>query len=120
MSNRPTILIVDDNTPFRMLIRAFLQKEDYKVAEAENGEQALSMLDSVKPDLLLLDLQMVPIGGFDFMTAYTERGYTNPVILITGDPSTDILERASKLGIAGIVKKPITEERLMQLVKRFV
>jgi CheY-like chemotaxis protein len=119
MSNKPTILVIDDNAPFRMLIRAFLQKEDYQVAEAENGEQALKMLDNVKPDLLLLDLQMVPIGGFDFMAVYTERGYKSPVILITGDPSTDILERSSKLGIAGIVKKPITEERLMQIVKRF-
>lgn len=117
---RPTFLIVDDNAPFRLLLRSFLVKANYRVWEAENGEQALEMLGQRPIDVVLLDLQMQPMGGFDFMPIYQQRGYKMPVLLITADPSTDILERATKLDFAGILKKPVTEERILHLVKRFV
>ena len=120
MQEKPTILIVDDNAPFRMLVRAFLLKEDYRVIEAENGLQAMEMLEENKPGLLLLDLQMQPMGGFDFMLEYNNRGYKMPVVLITADPSSDILTRSSKLGFAGVLKKPVNEERILQIVKRFI
>jgi DNA-binding NtrC family response regulator len=120
MQEKPTILIVDDNAPFRMLVRAFLMKEDYRVIEAENGLQAMEMLDESKPGLLLLDLQMQPMGGFDFMVEYNNREYKMPVVLITADPSSDILTRSSKLGFAGVLKKPVNEERILQIVKRFI
>lgn len=119
MAEKKLIMIVDDNLPFRMLLRAFLQKADYQVIEAENGGQAIQALETSKPDLVLLDLLMEPVGGFDFMAQYGERGYDMPVVLITADPGADILTRASKLGFAGVLKKPVTEERVLQVVRRF-
>jgi CheY-like chemotaxis protein len=119
-NQKKTILVVDDNLPFRLLMRAFLQKADYNVYEAEHGEQALALIKTSAVDLILLDLQMLPIGGFDFMTQYIQDGHTTPVILITADPSGDILTRASKLGLAGVIKKPVTEERLIPLVQRLL
>ncbi len=119
MADHPSLLVVDDNLPFRMLLRSFLVKGDYRVYEAENGEQAMAMLAERPIDLVLLDLQMQPMGGFEFMPLYTQAGYKMPVLLVTADPSTDILERATKLGFSGVVKKPVTEERILHIVKRF-
>lgn len=115
-----TILIVDDNAPFRHLIAAFLKKADYNTIEATNGLEALLLLKTEKIDAVLLDLQMLPVGGFAFMEEYNELGYTQPVIMITGDQSTDILARTSKMGIAGVLKKPVTEGRILQIVERIL
>lgn len=119
MSDTPALLIVDDNLPFRMLLRGFLVKGGYRVFEAENGEQAMQLLAQHSFDLVLLDLQMQPVGGFEFMPQFVQQGYKMPVLLVTADPSTDILERATKLGFAAVVKKPIIEERILHIVKRF-
>lgn len=115
----PRILIVDDNPPFRHLLRAFLTKASCNVVEAENGLQALEKIPVEHPDLILLDLQMQPLGGFEFMREFTASGNTTPVVLITGDESTDILNHATKLGFVGVLKKPVTEARVLQIVERF-
>lgn len=113
------LLLVDDNAPFRGLMAAFLNKAGYKTLEAENGEQALALLDEHKPSMIFLDLQMQPMGGFDFMREYTERSHTAPVVLVTGDPSSDILTHATALGFAGVLKKPVNGERVVQFATRF-
>lgn len=113
------ILVVDDNPPFRNLLGAFLKKAGYGVSEAIDGQSALEFLQQNMVDLIFLDLQMQPLGGFDFMKEYTELGYKMPVVLVTGDESTDVLAVATKLGFAGILKKPISEDRILQIVKRF-
>lgn len=113
-----SILIVDDNPPFRHLLVAFLKKAGYRTLEAADGQQALEVLAENTPKAILLDLQMEPMGGFGFMEEYQNRGYTIPVVLVTGDASTDVLMRASKLGFAGVLQKPVTESRVLQVVER--
>lgn len=113
------VLIVDDNAPFRHLLSAFLKKAHYTVLEAIDGQSALEALVYQKPDLIFLDLQMQPLGGFDFMKEYTALGHTIPVVLVTGDDSSDVLTMSTKLGFAGVLKKPVTEERILQIVRRF-
>jgi CheY-like chemotaxis protein len=112
------ILIVDDNAPFRHLMAAFLHKAGYATVEAQDGQQALEILERETVQGILLDLQMLPMGGFTFMEEYAELRHTAPVILITGDPSSDILTRASKMGFAGVLKKPVTEQRILQMLER--
>jgi DNA-binding NtrC family response regulator len=117
-SDTPTILVVDDNAPFRHLMAAFLNKAGYQTALAADVIYALEVLTQKKIDCILLDLQMMPMGGFGFMQEYIELKYTAPVILITGDDSSDILTRSSKLGFAGLLKKPVSESRIIQIVER--
>jgi CheY-like chemotaxis protein len=112
-----TILIVDDNAPFRHLMVAFLRKGGYNTLEADDGLAALAMLQIEKVDAILLDL-MMPVSGFAFMEEYIEQGYKLPVVLITGDQSSDVLTRSSKLGFVGVLKKPVTETRILQIVER--
>jgi DNA-binding NtrC family response regulator len=115
-----TIMIVDDNAPFRHLMAAFLKKAGFNTIEAANGLEALLLLKTEKINVILLDLQMLPVGGFAFMEEYNELGYKLPVIMITGDQSSDVLERSSKMGFAGVLKKPVTEGRIIQSVERLL
>lgn len=113
------ILIVDDNLPYRMLISAFVRNCGYTVLQAQDGQQALDIIAKTPPpDVTLLDLQMQPMGGFEFMEEYIRRGFTNPVILITAQMETDILTRATKLGIAGVLQKPVDEKRIAEIIRR--
>ncbi len=111
------ILVVDDNPPFRHLVVAWLRMQDYRVYEAEDGDKALDELAKHPVDLILLDLQMEPMGGLTFMEHLQETDYkTTPVVLITADPSSDILLRISKLGFAGMMKKPIEQPALLKMI----
>jgi len=113
MTDDKTILIVDDNAPYRHLVAAFLRKDDYITIEAEDGQQALDMLAHQHVDAIVIDLQMMPMGGFGFIEKYTEKGYTAPVILVTSDQDENILEQAAHRGFCAILKKPLNEEALL-------
>lgn len=118
MNNPPKILIAEDNEPTRNLLKAYAEKANYQVVTVQDGEEALEKLNSERPDLILLDLQMEPVGGLRFMRRMIGTEYEVPAILITGDPSIDILNQANKLGIAGVLRKPIDEKQLMVTIAR--
>ena len=120
MSPRKKVLIVDDNQPFRFLLTAFLQNAGLETIEAADGYQALQMLLTEEPGVILLDLQMEPLGGFGFMEEFNERKYAIPVVLITGDTSTDVLTRATNFGIASVLQKPVTQTRVIEIVQRLL
>ena len=77
-----TILIVDDEKKLRDLIRVYLEQEGYRVVEAGNGREALYVARYEKPDLIILDLMMPEMGGYDFMRAFSKEAQT-PVIMLT-------------------------------------
>ena len=90
-----------------------------RLSKLPTANTALEELKRKPVDLVLLDLQMEPMGGLNFMDEFqTTEFKTIPVILITADPSTDILLRASKMGFAGVMKKPVTREQLLKMVER--
>ncbi len=113
-----TILIVEDNEPTRKLLAAYVSKNGHAVIEAIDGEDALSKLKSKSIDLILLDLQMQPLGGFRFMKKIIGTEFEVPTILVTGDPSSDILHQASDLGIVGVIQKPVKETLLIKHIDR--
>lgn len=113
------ILVIDDNAPFRALMAAFLEKAGYIPLQAESGARALDILQSEKPSLLLVDLQMDNLGGFDFIRECYNRGIDIPAVMVTGDTGADVWDRASRLGFAGLLKKPVNEDRLLKAVAHF-
>lgn len=114
---KSSILVVDDNPPFRHLVVAWLREAGYDVLQASDGEDALAVLSTQQADLILLDLQMEPLGGFTFkdMVAGTPLDRI-PILLVTADPSSDILMRAARLGFSGVMKKPIDRDRMLNLI----
>lgn len=119
MSTGQTILVVEDNDFVRMQIVSFLQEAGYTTIEATDGDKALDVLT---PDvrLAVVDVRMEPMGGFDFITIVQAQGNKMPVVLVTGDQDSDLLARASQLGVNTILMKPVQKERLISMVGRLL
>jgi len=105
----PTALIVDDDYVMRMLERETLAQFGFDVLEAADGEQALDMLDDPPPDLLLLDVEMPGIDGFEVCRRLRQRWDMArvPVIVVTGMDDLASINRAYESGANDFVAKPI-------------
>jgi len=103
------ILLIDDEEIVRRAVRKMLaQFGATNVAEASDGEQALGTFERFRPDLVLCDVHMKPLGGLEFVAAMRERfGKRTPVIVVTSDKSVDTVAEARKNGVAGYLLKPM-------------
>lgn len=112
-----TILVVDDSRVSRLLSRQFiLQKHpDWTVAEAASGEEALDKLQSITPDLIMLDLNMPGMGGFAAVEKIRQQYPATRITLLTANVQDATRDRATALGIS-FAEKPITEARIDQIV----
>lgn len=111
-----TILVVDDKASMRTLVRDYLAEEGFRVVVAENGRDALYVARHEKPDLILLDIMMPEMSGYDFLRVYRKERAT-PVILLTAK-----LEEADKvlgleLGADDYVTKPFGMRELVARVR---
>ena len=108
-ARRPTALIVDDDHVMRMLEKETLSQFDFDVREAASGEEALTMLAEAAPDLLLLDVDMPGIDGFEVCRHLRlRRDMTEvPVIMVTGMDDIESITRAYQSGANDFIAKPI-------------
>ncbi|OAQ21182.1 sigma-54-dependent transcriptional regulator [Thermosulfurimonas dismutans] len=111
-TQRPEILIVDDDPSFREFLSLFLKKEGYQVLVSQNGKEALTILKRKRPHLILLDLRMPEMEGLEFLEIIRKRGIDVPVIVITAYASLDSAVRAKKEGAFDYVPKPFKLETL--------
>jgi CheY-like chemotaxis protein len=111
------ILILDDNPDALMVLESFLKTMDHKVSSFTNGTEALLWLIDVKPDVIIADLDMPVMDGFDFIKKV--RMYSAfasvPVICITGTEATD--EQIGAFGFSAILRKPTTLSDLMNALE---
>ncbi len=115
---KKSVLVIDDNKPTLDLMAAQLREAGYGVMTAENGQEALGLLKMARPNVIIVDLQMAPIGGLDFARELTDHKYEFPLIMVTGDPSSDVLYEANKVGIKQVLKKPVSMAFLTKAVER--
>jgi DNA-binding response OmpR family regulator len=111
-----TILVVDDEKKLRDLLRVYLEQEGYRVVEAADGRAALYVARVEKPDLVLLDVMMPELGGYDFLRAFSKESST-PVIFLTAR-----IEEAEKvlgleLGADDYITKPFNVRELIARVR---
>lgn len=102
-----------------MQIVAFLQAAGYATLEATDGDKALDLM-SKDVALAVVDVRMEPMGGFEFIAMTQMEGYKIPVVLVTGDQDSSLLERAGKLGVATVLMKPVQKDRLISMVGRLI
>ena len=119
MSQGEKILIVEDNDFVRMQVVSYLEDAGYTVVEATNGAMGLTML---APDLslVIVDVRMAPIDGFEFIKAVRGRNPTLPLILVTGDQNPDLLNEASKWSVSAVLMKPVQRDRLISMAERAI
>ena len=83
-----TILVVDDTESLRTLVKNYLQQEGFRVVTAKDGREALFIAREEKPDLIILDLMMPEMGGYDFMRHHSREAET-PIIILTAKDTVD-------------------------------
>ncbi len=108
-----TILVVDDETNIRMMVRMALQHEGYKVELASDGVDALERFsDGTGIDLVLLDQRMPGMEGLDVLREMRKRNPTAKVIMVTAYGTVDLAVQAMKDGANDFLRKPFTTETL--------
>ena len=111
-----TILVVDDEKKLRDLIRVYLEQEGYRVVEAGHGREALYVARYEKPDLIILDLMMPEMGGYDFMRAFSKEAQT-PVIMLTAKVEDQDKILGLELGADDYITKPFNVRELIARVR---
>ena len=105
------ILVVDDKPELRTLLNSYLTQEGFEVLAAANGQEALFVARREKPDLIILDLMMPEMGGYDFMRAYSREADT-PVIILTAKLDENDKVLGLELGADDYVTKPFSPREL--------
>lgn len=111
-----TILVVDDKSSVRTLVRDYLGEEGFRVVTAENGRDALYVARHEKPDLILLDIMMPEMGGYEFLRVYRKERNT-PVILLTAKLEESDKVLGLELGADDYVTKPFGMRELVARVR---
>jgi len=109
------VLVVDDDVSARRSLRAILERGYYQVETAEGGAEAIELLSSYKPELVLLDIQMPDMDGLDVCSRIRElpKGDLMPIIFVTGDERPEVHSQALRVKGDDILRKPIHSAELV-------
>jgi excisionase family DNA binding protein len=122
VEGRRLILIVDDDDRLREFVRVNLEMEGYSVREASNADEGLRALEDESPDLILLDVMMPEVDGWEMLRRVQERHGVGaiPVIMFSGKVDDEALKTAAAKGAQGFVGKPFTPQQLIESTKQLV
>jgi excisionase family DNA binding protein len=117
----PLVLIVDDDERVREYVRVNLEMEGYTVREAGSAEEGLSVLEDASPDLILLDVMMPEVDGWEMLRRVQERHGVGaiPVVMFSGKVDEGA-EEASARGAQGFLGKPFDPQQLIDRAKQLV
>ncbi|HLL18626.1 MAG TPA: response regulator, partial [Rubrivivax sp.] len=114
-----TILVVDDELGIRALLSEILSDEGHTVELAENAAQARQVRESLRPDLVLLDIWMPDVDGVTLLKEWSAGGQLSmPVIMMSGHGTIDTAVEATKYGASAFLEKPITLQKLLRAVEQ--
>jgi CheY-like chemotaxis protein len=116
----PLINVVDDDESIRFMLKLMLERAGYDVVETESGEECLEKFDSIRPDLILLDIKMTGIDGWDVCKQIKERipAILVPISMLSGMKTEEDLRRSFEYAHADAhIKKPIARRELLDTVK---
>ncbi|RSN81148.1 response regulator [Acinetobacter baumannii] len=116
---RRLIMIVDDSVTVRKVTSRLLERQGYDVVTAKDGVDAMEQLETVKPDLMLLDIEMPRMDGFEVtnLVRHHELHRDLPIIMITSRTGEKHRERALSLGVSQYMGKPFQEEALLENIE---
>jgi two-component system chemotaxis response regulator CheY len=112
------ILIAEDNPVVRAALRGVIRHDKRLniVGEAANGQSALELVDSLRPDMVCLDILMPGLDGIAVLRAIREKHPDTKVILVTGQATSEVVTEALKLGASGFVVKPFNADKLLRAI----
>ena len=119
MKNK-NILIAEDSYDNYILLKVILEKELYNITHVINGEYALEELKHHKFDLLLIDIQMPVMDGYEFMTVIRKQGVKIPAIAQTAFAFDADRKKSFEVGFDDYITKPIDRELLLSKIKKYI
>lgn len=115
-----TVLIIEDNLEIRENTTEILELEGYRVLSAENGKDGIEMAGKVKPDIILCDIMMPEVDGYEVIRALKANRSTAtiPFIYVTASGEKSEVQLAMDLGAGGFIRKPFDTKELMQVIHK--
>jgi two-component system, cell cycle response regulator DivK len=120
--NKGTILYVEDNPDNRLLVKRILLAEDYSLLEAIDGRDALNVLRTARPDLILMDINMPDMDGYT-LTAKIKSlpGFERiPILALTANVMRGDKEKTLEAGCDGYIQKPLDIDQLTREIEKFI
>ncbi|HFD10898.1 MAG TPA: response regulator [Crenotrichaceae bacterium] len=119
---KPVVLWIDDNSSLRKLAQRALTRTGFDCVTASSGADAISILDHIEPDLILMDIEMPGMNGFETCAAIKairkQIGRPHiPILMVSGHDDLEFLDQAYGLGILDIVLKPINWKMLVYRIR---
>jgi DNA-binding response OmpR family regulator len=120
MAATKTILVIDDDPDILSALRTVLEKKDYRVLTAVDGNAGLALAEREQPDLVVVDMMMPKKSGFLVLEKLKSRQEAGPrVIMITANEGGRHRAYAEMLGVDDYIRKPFAMERLLESVEKF-
>ena len=122
ITHLPTVMVVDDSLTVRKITGRLLAREGYQVLTAKDGVEALEMLNEERPDVMLVDIEMPRLDGFDLTRNIRADAQLRhiPIIMITSRTAEKHRKYAFEIGVNHYLGKPYQEEELLKLVASYV
>ena len=113
------LLVIEDDDAVREMLEMVLDSEGFEVVTAHHGAAAIAMLDEVEPSLILLDMKMPVLDGWEFLERYRRRpGAKVPVVVLTA--AYDAARRAADVAADAYVAKPFAIDDLVRVIERYL
>ncbi|MEW6286454.1 MAG: response regulator [Chloroflexota bacterium] len=121
-AEKGTILYVEDNADNRTLVRRILLSEDYGLLEATDAHEALKLLETAKPDLILMDINMPDMDGYTLTAKIRAMpGFERvPILALTANVMRGDKEKTLQAGCDGYIQKPIDFDELLKEIEKFL
>lgn len=116
---KKTILVLDDESTIGLLLENFLSTQ-FEVKHIDNGQEALEWLELNLPDLIICDIEMPGMNGFEFLAQVRQRGFTRrtPFVMLSGKSESKERIKCYQLGAQDYLTKPFNPEELVEIVKK--
>lgn len=112
------VLVVDDDDAIRALVTRVLQRHQYSVEQASNGEEALTKLRQARFDVVVLDLMMPIMSGFDVIDRLSMESPLQPVVVMSAASDRDFQRVSDATVVQSIIRKPFELTELLEAVRR--
>ena len=119
---KSTILYVEDNSDNRMLVKRILNAENYELLEATNAVQAINLLKTTTPDLILMDINMPGMDGYTLTTKIRSMSGLErvPILALTANVMRGDKEKTLEAGCDGYIQKPLDVDQLVREIEKFL
>jgi DNA-binding response OmpR family regulator len=119
MASEPIILIDDDRAWSEAAV-ALLRAEGFDVEAADDGQRGLELLERTAPRLVILDVHLPRLGGFDVLRELRGRGQQVPILMVSSEDQAGLMAQALAEGATRFLRKPVAPEILLRAVRRLV